>query len=298
MQTRYRAAATALLLMATAGLAATGETAEATGTHATGTKAARTLTITIKTKANGVHLSDTRFRPGNTMFKVENAGGKGLIQVLRLRKGYTLKQANADFGAFNGPTPDVKAIRRVDRNVVFYGGTRTPGKPSRPAKLWAVRLDKADKYYAVNFNTNAMTPFRVKGNKQRRALPAQDGWINMDTAPGGVANEFKFGKHNAASGWMSSTNHAKEPHFVVLQHVKKSTTNKDVRDFFNNPAGNPGFQAKDGRGTDTGVISPGHRFLWSYHLPSGKYLTMCFWPSKLDGTPHAFMGMWKLGNLG
>jgi len=298
MQTRYRAAATALLLTATAGMAATGGAAEATRTHHTDTRAAHRLTITIKTKAGGVHLSDTRFRPGNTIFKVENAGGKGLIQVLRLRPGYTLKQANADFEAAFGNPPDVKAVHRIDRNVVFYGGAKTPGKPSKPAKKWAVKIDKADKYYAVNFNSNALTPFRVKGSKQRRALPGQDGWINMDNGAAPGTNVFKFGKHNAARGWMSSTNYAKEPHFVVLEHVKKSTTKKDVRDFFKNPAGNPDFEAKDGRGTDTGVISPGHRFLWSYHLPSGKYLTMCFWPSKLDGTPHAFMGMWKLGNLG
>ena len=39
MQTRYRAAATALLLTATGGLAATGGTAEASGTHHTSTRA-------------------------------------------------------------------------------------------------------------------------------------------------------------------------------------------------------------------------------------------------------------------
>ena len=36
----------------------------------------------------------------------------------------------------------------------------------------------------------------------------------------------------------------------------------------------------------------------SYDLPRGQYLAQCFWPSKIDGTPHAFMGMLKLFHLG
>ena len=50
--------------------------------------------------------------------------------------------------------------------------------------------------------------------------------------------------------------------------------------------------------TDTGVVSPRHTFLWTYDLPKGKYLAQCFWPSKIDGTPHALMGMLKLLRLG
>ena len=33
-------------------------------------------------------------------------------------------------------------------------------------------------------------------------------------------------------------------------------------------------------------------------MPKGKYLVMCFWPSKMDGvTPHAVMGMFRLFHL-
>ena len=59
------------------------------------------------------------------------------------------------------------------------------------------------------------------------------------------------------------------------------------------PTGPPTFIAKDGAATDTGVISPGHTFRWKYCLPKGKYFSACFWPSKVDGTPHAFMGMFE-----
>jgi hypothetical protein len=34
-----------------------------------------------------------------------------------------------------------------------------------------------------------------------------------------------------------------------------------------------------------------------YDLPRGEYLIACFWPDRLTGMPHAFMGMWKLVQL-
>jgi hypothetical protein len=300
MQTRHRAAATALLLTATAGMAATGGAAQATGSHHAGAKAAKTLVVTIKSKAHAVKLSDSKIRPGNTIFRVKNIDGKasrGLVQVLRLKPGYTLTDAFTDFGlAFpSGNTPpDVHAIRRVDRNVVFYGGMEATGKPSHVNK-WAVKIDKPGTYYVANLDRNTLGNFTVKGAKQRRALPGQSGRLNAAPGPHGT-NVWKPGKHNAASGWMSTTNRAHEPHFVVLDHVKKSATMGQVAKCF---AGKPcKIFAKDHAEADTGVISPGHTFLWSYDLPNGKYLAQCFWPSKIDGTPHAFMGMLKFMHLG
>jgi hypothetical protein len=300
MQKRYRAAATALLLTATAGMAATGGAAEASGTHHHSRAAAKSLTITIKSKAGAVKLSDNKFRPGNTTFKVKNMDGKasaGLIQVFRLRSGYTLTNAFGDFAlAFpSGNTPpDVAAVRRIDKNVVFYGGMEAHGKAKHASK-WAVRIDKAGTYYVANLDKNALTSFKVKGDKQKRTMPGHDGWINAAAGPNGT-NVWKVGKHNAARGWMSTKNKAHEPHFVVLNHVKKSATMAQVNACFQ--TGKCPIFAKDGATTDTGVVSPGKQFLWHYNLPKGKYLAQCFWPSKMDGTPHAFMGMLKFTQLG
>jgi|tagenome__1003787_1003787.scaffolds.fasta_scaffold20913254_1 hypothetical protein len=299
MQTRYRAAATALLLTASAGLAASGGAAEASGTHHTSARATHSLTITVKTKAGSVVLSDARFRPGNTVFKVKNAGGRGLIQVLRLKPGYTLNDAFTDFAlAFpsdESTPPDLAAVRRIDRNVVFYGGVETPRKSSRPANKWAVNINKAGTYYVVNLDANNLTSFKAKGDKQKRSLPAKTGWINAAPGPNGTGNVFKAGKHNAARGWMSTTNSAHEPHFVDLEQVKKGTTDADVTAMFAG-TGPPVF-VPHGGAVDTGVISPGHTFLWTYGVPKGRYVAMCFWPSKTNGMPHALMGMHKVMNL-
>jgi hypothetical protein len=291
MQTRYRAAATALLLTATAGLAATGGAAEASGTHHTSDRAVGHLTITITTTKSGPKLSSSTFRPGKTMFRVVHGNSGGEVQVLRLRSGYSLAKAERDFGkAFSG---DVHAVRRIDSKVVFYGGMTTPRKGD-PAARWGTDIDKAGTYYVVNLDKNNLSTFRAKGTHQRRALPSADGHINI-----AAGNNWKPGANNPNKGWMKTSNGAKEPHFVDLAHVKQSTTEQQVSDFFAGGAqGRPSFVAADGFETSTGLISPGHTFVWKYHAPKGKYVVMCFWSSKVNGMPHALMGMWKLTQLG
>jgi hypothetical protein len=296
MQKRYRAAATALLLTATAGMAATGGAAEASGTHHHSRAAAKSLTITIKSKAHSLKVSDTKFRPGKTVFRVKNMDGKaskGLVQLLRLRKGYTLQDAFTDVpNALNG---DPTAVQRVDKHIIFYGGMGAAGGRHKPAQKWAVNVNKAGTYYLVNLDSGNLVPLTVKGAKQRRALPARDGFINAVTSNNAAGNSFKAGKHNPVSGWMSTKNKAKEPHFVELDQVKKSTTNKDITKMFQ---GGPNVFVDHGATAGTGVISPGHTFLWSYNLKKAKYGVLCFWPSATDGMPHAVMGMHIVTHLG
>jgi hypothetical protein len=161
--------------------------------------------------------------------------------------------------------------------------------------MWGVRIDQPGTYYAVNLDANALTTFTVKGHMQHRGLPKTTGTIDAVPGPGGAGNAFKPGKHDARQGWMSTTNKAHEPHFVVLQHVKKGTTKKQVEQALTG-SGQPTFILKGA--TDTGVISPHHSFVWAYHLPQGRYFVTCFWPSRSDGMPHALMGMISLFHLG
>ena len=292
MQTRYRAAATALLLTATAGLAATGGAAEASGTHATA-RTASSLVVTIHThKGGGMTLSDSKIRPGNTIFKVApHAKGSSGKQLLRLKAGYTEGQAFSDIGAAFGG--DVHAVRRVDHNIVFYGGNQMNPRGGDPT-YWAINLAKRGTYLVLDVDKNTLTQLKVAGPRQTRALPSQDGWINAATKADGVSNTFHAGKHNAASGWMSSTNKALEPHFFDVGQVKRSTTRSQVKACFN--GGDCSF-ALSGHAS-AGVISPGKHMLWSYSLPKGHYLVDCFWPSKETGMPHAFMGMFRMFDLG
>ncbi len=299
MHTRSRAAATALLLVASAsGLAATSGSAQAIGSHHGGGAArAATLTVTITTTQSKPKLSTETIRPGKTIFKVVRGSSGGLIQLLRLKSGYSLQDAFSDFAAVapsDGNTPpDVHAIRRIDKNVVFYGGMETPAKGD-PASKWGVDVDQAGTYYVVNLDKNNLSPLQAKGHHQKRSLPSTGGYVNMKTTSTG-ANAFSTPKNDPHKGWMKTTNNAAEPHFVVMDRVKKNTTKKDIENFLSQ-TGPPPFSHIPAE-LDTGVVSPGHTFVWKYRTPRGRYLTWCFWPSKTDGTPHAFMGMFTLINL-
>ena len=138
LQTRSSAAATALLLTASAaGLALTSGSAEAIGSHHAPTARAATLTVTITSTKGGPHLSLDRLRPGNTMFNIVRHGAGGTMQVLRLKQGYSLRHAFKDFAAAfpNNAPPDVAAVRSVYRNVVFYGGPgRAEEGPDQPLR--------------------------------------------------------------------------------------------------------------------------------------------------------------------
>jgi hypothetical protein len=294
MHTRSRAAATALLLTASAaGLAVTNGAAHATGTHPSSKARAATLTVTITSTRSGPKLSTSSFRPGKTLFKVLPGHTGGSIQVLRLRPGYSLRHAASDFGKIFGPSTDVRAVRRIDKNVVFYGGMGVPAAGAK-ANWWGTDLDKAGRYYAVNLDKNTVTPFTTKGTHQRRSLPASTGWLNMATDTTG-ANAWRSPATDPNRGWMKTTNNAEEPHFVVLDQVTESTTDADVQAALSSP-NPPAFDL--GTKAETNIISPGHSFVWHYGAPKGKYLSMCFWPSRIDGTPHALMGMFKLFHLG
>lgn len=294
MHTRFRAVATALLLTVSAGgVAVSSGSAQAVGSHGAGAARASALTVTITSTKAEPKLSTDTIRPGKTMFRVVRGNTGGSMQVLRLKSGYSLHHANADFGKAFGQQTDVQAVRRIDKNVVFYGGMPVPAKGD-PATKFGVDIDKAGTYYVVNLDRNNLTTLKAKGTHQKRPLPSTTGYLNMKTDSSG-ANAWSAPKSDPHKGWMKTTNNAAEPHFVILAKVKQSTTNQDVRDYLSNPQGQPPFLV--GPELDTLIVSPGHTMVWKYSTSKGKYMAACFWPSKKDGTPHFFMGMFKLLQL-
>jgi hypothetical protein len=296
MQRRTAAAGAAVVLAASVtGLAATSGSAQAT-THDAAAKApsAQVMKLT-STRKGSFRISTTTIRPGNTLFKVYRGGKGGQAQVLRLRKGYSLQQAGKDFGALF--TGNVKAVRRIDNNVVFYGGIDVPKAGVKAPNEWGVNLDKPGTYYVVNTGTNsnpAPTPFTVRGQVHRGALPTATGWVNPAGTVG--ANRWVTPATDPHKGWMKTTNKAQEPHFPVLNQVQESTTDQDVQDYINQNTQTPPSWALPGN-AEANVISPGHTMVWKYSVPAGKYIVMCFWPSKTNGMPHFSMGMWKLFHL-
>src|SRR6476646_8843361 len=160
MQLRIR---TLAILGATAVTTAAGVVAAAPA----GAAAPPAPTVVVHMNSKHVSLSTgNRLHAGRTMFKVVTGKGDHTLQIARLRNGYTLPQAGADLQkAFGG---DVKAIRRVDRNIVFRGGAEA--RPNKPG-MFAVTLPPGQ-FVFIDQNSNAFTMVKVFGKiPQRQNVP-------------------------------------------------------------------------------------------------------------------------------
>jgi len=290
MQSRTRAVAAGLLLTAslTATSLATDGADAAAGQGATNRstqvtpRLARPVTVDIAVTKNGITRSRTGFRPGWTRFNIRSSGGGGTVEVMRLRHGYTVRMLRRDFGRlFSG---NVKAVRRIDHGVNFYGGSEV----LRHRTASFVTHLGAGRYLIANLDKGTLVRMRVSGRPQLRSHPHGSGRINL-------VHDDRFGNPGVRrhEGWMRSINKTDEPHFIELDHVKRSTTRRQVQRWFDQGAtSDPAWGLKASAGTL--VIGPGHTVYWKYDLPRGKYLEACFWPSDENGMPHAFMGMWEL----
>lgn len=225
----------------------------------------------------------TQIHAGRTMFKVFTGLGEHVLQIARLHRGYTYSQATADLDkAFNG---NVAAVRRVDANITFLGGT--PTRPNHPG-AFSVWLNTG-RYVFTDQNGPAHVFVNVVGTPPaHQALTPRSGSIGMFTYG------FVTSQHLPSTGWVRVFDQSDQPHFVEMHHVKDFVTPRMVHNALMSP--NPPSWMLPA-GSQTGVLSPNHAQVWHYSLPPGKYLIACFWPDDDTGMPHAFMGMWKLITL-
>lgn len=242
-------------------------------------------TITARMSKHAIRLSSGHdIAAGPVWFHVVGVGGEHELQIVRLHRGYSAKQFGSDLGkAFAGKVP---AVRRVDDNVTFRGGA--PGSPGHPGRF-AVDL-AAGHYLLLDTEGSAHSYLDVSGKGAQHPSVAHHGYVNA----------LSYGFANSrlpASGAIRVGNVSDQPHVVELQHVKASTTHRQVARFIESGArGNPPWALPGGTGT--GVISPYRHMVLRYHVPAGKYVMLCYWPSDDNGMPHFMMGMWKLVRLG
>jgi hypothetical protein len=294
MQTRHRAAATALLLTATAGLAASGATAQAAGTHQTQARAATSLTVKVMSTKNGPKLSVQRIRPGFTTFTFVHKSGKAAqLEIVRLKSGYSLRHLLSDIPKLLGE-PTHKLIHRVDNKVVFYGGGDVAAQGTTRTKI-AVDIDRSGTYYAVKVGKHpSAVALKARGSHQKRTHPQADGILTI-----GAGNTWEPKGTLPHKGWIKTSNKAEEPHFIDFMPVADSATDQDVADWFGNPSGPPtwfdGARAQFEFGTE--VVSPGHTVYWQARGDAGRFAIACFYPSLHGGMPHAFMGMYLVVTL-
>jgi len=273
------AAASAALVVATVAVTA-AVPAQAASSHTVKVKMSDS-SITFSgggsSTANGV----TSIHSGRYHFHVVSPGGNHFLQLLRFKNGYTAQQAGTDLPkAFQG---NVAAVQRIDNGVTFRGGAAA--KPGNPGDMVVVL--KPGKFFAIDQNGNAVAQLSVVGHPVNPGLGEHSGTYTA------FSYGWSVSKHLPAAGTVKVTNQADQPHFLVIQRVKDSTTNATVRKSLSQGGnGNPPWLLKAQSGS--GVISPGTSQLLSYDLPAGKYFIACFWPDYFTGMPHFLMGMWKL----
>jgi hypothetical protein len=244
-------------------------------------------TVTVHVGGGKIGFVDhnTTLHAGRIHFRVITGSGTHILQIGRLRHGYTLQDAGQDLSkAFRG---DTGAIARVDDNIIFRGGAQS--RPDKPGSFY-VTLRKGT-YYFFDQNSNA-------GPKKVTVVgepPQRPGVVHQSRI-----DAFSYGFDSTpltipAQGTVFFFNHADQPHFLEMQRVKDGTTAAQVRAFVKHPAGNPPWGLK--AGTGAGVLTPNFGEMMDYNLPPGEYLLACFWPDRFTGMPHFFMGMWKLIHL-
>jgi hypothetical protein len=246
------------------------------------------LVIHAKVTKKAVKLDRDTVRAGRITFKVRTPKGDHSLQIVQFKDGYGPEQLGPDAeAAFE--KGDLEAINRLDTMVTWLGGVEV--LPDNNGEFTVV-LNKPGKYFVADQNGEGAAVLTVKGSAVKRQSASLTGTITANE--GNTWDAPKSIDHN---GWVRLKNKADQPHFVVLQEVKKSTTKKDVRQYFKSGAEEePAFALK--AFASTGVFSPGtNTTLHLKHLPAGKYALLCFWPDKETGMPHALMGMWRLVNL-
>jgi hypothetical protein len=282
--TQHRAVAVGAAAIAVAAGSAAFTTTSA-GAHPAAKKPA--LVIHAKVTKKTVKLDRDAVRAGRITFQVNAPTGDHTLQVAQLHDGYTPDQLgpDADAGLNKG---DLDAINRLDTNVTWLGGVEVRGGKSGEFTV----VLKRGQYFIADQNGNGAALLTVKGTAVKRQSAAVTG--TFTAVDGSRWDAPKSVQHHA---WIRLKNTADQPHFMVLNEVKKSTTKKDVKDYFNSGGeGQPPFALK--HFTSSGVFSPGANVTFHLqHVPAGKYLLMCFWPDNKTGMPHAAMGMWRFITL-
>jgi hypothetical protein len=265
---------------------------------ATAAEAGTVLRVAIT--SNGMYLDGpTTFPAGRVKLFVDAAGNDRGAEIIRLHRGYSFKDFRADlkkaFSNLFAPDGDtdkgLKALNRALDNTTIYGGLYSPDGLVRHGTLMLKR--PSDRY--VLFDDSGNLPKRpihltVTDPAGPQTLPTTEATVRARTGA-------RFGGDTAlpARGNITFRNKATDsPHFLVLQHVKKGTTRKDVLDSFESDSP-PDFVLPGEQETD--VVGPGHAMTVKLHLPKGYYAEMCFFPDPETGAPHAFMGMVRIVHL-
>lgn len=246
-------------------------------------------TVHVRITSDHRVLMPRTINPGVSTFKITSARAAG-FQIIESTAGYSKREATRDANAaFN--KNNLKALRRFEAHVTLLGGVQsTPGRPG----VMSVNLPQG-RFWALDTNPSVtraakVRTFRVSGSDVGGSL---SGTV---IAAVGDHSWARQPRHIPTHGRIWFENRSTANHFLIVAKLLPGKTVKDFARWVD--------QAKKGsqkpppvsqRGSiNTGVISPGKSMSFPYHLASGHYVMLCFWPDADEGgTPHVLLGMFR-----
>ena len=265
-----------LLAPTTAGAAGATTSARAATPH---------LTALLTKKTILVKGADD-LRAGRAHLEVK---GRGIVEFVTFKAGYDVADFTADVNKF-GAKNDIKALKRALKNSTIIGGLSGGGSGT-------IVFPKPGAYTPFSIGERGVVTGKtlvVDGPKRSSKTPHTDGSIIGKNGPAwGGASQLP------AKGRFLFKNKADQPHFVALQQVAEGTTTDQVLEALQSEEGDgPPPPWILPAGMETGTLSPGRSMTVDYDLPAGQYVVMCFFPDpKMDGMPHALMGMLRMIHL-
>lgn len=289
--TRAAVAAATATLLAGAG---TAIAPVASATPSSGT------TINVAITDHGMYVDGpTTFPAGRVHLSIDAVGKERGIELIYLDPGYTFQDLRSDLKiAFNnlfGPGGHKKRglrhLRHVFDNATAVGGIYAGDGEKRHGTVLA--LNPGANYILFDDSgslpkrpvrltvTSPVGPQTLPPTEKKVVAKPTKRWGGNDVLP--AHGTVQFVNRSTTS-----------PHFLVLLHVKKGTTRKQVINAFQSDSP-PDFFLDDEQDID--LLSPGQRMNVGLHLPPGLYAEACFFPDLKDGTPHAIMGMVAMVHL-
>lgn len=259
-----------------------------------------TPTLHARISSHGFTVTGDRSFPSNRLtIHLTAVGGERVLQVVKFKHGYTLADEKRDIRYFGSHTnsagkPDRSALRRLHRlirDVGLFGGV--DAEPHRPSTETVVL--PPGKYTLLD-DTGALPvrprTIKVTGPAVAAApAPMSQATVTMR------AHQERFGGATTlpANGTITVVNHSSaDPHFLVLQHLKKGTSRKEF-----------GAALRDNKlsritrfgtgGTD--ALEPGRSETITYSLPKGEYGEYCFFPNPRTGISSYDSGMYRIVHL-
>jgi hypothetical protein len=118
--------------------------------------------------------------------------------------------------------------------------------------------------------------------------------VSQTTVMATSADRFVAPRNWPHQGTYTFHNTSDTLHFMSLSPVKTGTTDQQVQNYFDSGSQNPPPFLKAGPSIGNDVTSPGQSLQFTYNLPRGTYVALCFIADDVTGMPHAIMGMHKV----